>query len=103
MRILASGEIVIGLLKCENRFGQIIQAQAVCALPLAALVFVAHFKNDFGQRHFPPVVYNDVLKHRSPDRTDLERDFWFSWHIPLIPPIDRIYRSVTIDKEVAGL
>ena len=70
-------QVLKGFLKGQDRFGDVVQAQAVGPVPLAGLILVADFNHDLGQRDLSTVVHDYVPENRGSDGAHLEGDFGF--------------------------
>jgi len=89
------GQVLKGFLKGQDRFRDVVQAEAVGPLPLAGLVLVADLNDDLGQRDLSAVVHHYVSENRGSDSAHFEGDFGFG-HVPGIP--DRLDATNQYDR-----
>ena len=89
------GQVLKCFLEGQDRFGDVIEAQAVGPVPLAGLVLVPDLDHDLRQRNGFAVLLNRVAKYGRTDGAHLERCFGFG-HVPLIP--DRLDNTNQYDR-----
>jgi hypothetical protein len=83
-RLFVLGEVLKCLLEGQNRFGDVVEAQAVGPVPPAGLVLVPDLDDDLGQRDHFAIIGDYVSKDCGSDSAYFERDFWFC-HVPGVP------------------
>jgi len=75
--VFVLGQVLKCFLKGQDRFRDVIQAEAVGPVPLAGFVLVADFNHDLGQRDRSAVVHHDISEYGGSDSADFERGFGF--------------------------